>query len=142
MSEVDGKSLLLGGEKRGSVYVADLHDIDEQANRDAAEACPMRIIRIEKSSNKQQGDGFQRLRNAINKIDRSIVEHLAQRMDLVRELGKLKQDSNSPVVDKKREQILFARLADLAQEYRLSPAYIHDLWEIVLRESIREQEGI
>lgn len=151
MNETDGKSELLGGVKKGSLYVADLHDADEELNRAAAEACPMRIIRFEKSSNmkldslstsKKQVDDLERIRGAINKIDASILQHLSQRMDLVRELGELKKSADLPIIDKEREKVLFARLEELGREYGLSSVYIHDLWEIVLRESIQEQKKL
>lgn len=48
MDEHEGKALLVGGVQKGDVYVADMFDADEDLNRAAAEACPMRIIKIEK----------------------------------------------------------------------------------------------
>ncbi len=149
MNETDGKSELLGSVKKGNLYVADLHDADEELNRAAAEACPMRIIRLEKSSNtkqekrgKQQDNGLDRIRSAINKIDASIIDYLVQRMDLVKELGQVKKVAGLPIVDKEREKILFARLEKLAHDRGLSSSYIHDLWEIILRESIQEQKKL
>ena len=49
MDESEGKVLLNGSTKKGKLYVADMFEVDEEANRAAAEACPMRIIKIEKN---------------------------------------------------------------------------------------------
>lgn len=46
MDEVEGKALLNGSVMKGKLYVADIFEIDEEANRAAAEACPMRIIKV------------------------------------------------------------------------------------------------
>jgi|GEM_PF-7069102 len=48
MDEKEGKVLLNESVKKGNLYVADIFEEDEKANRDAADACPMRIIKIEK----------------------------------------------------------------------------------------------
>lgn len=49
MDESEGKVLLNGSTKKGKLYVADMFEVDEEANSAAAEACPMRIIKIEKN---------------------------------------------------------------------------------------------
>lgn len=48
MDDAEGKALLNGSVQKGKLYVADIFEVDEAANRDAADACPMRIIKIEK----------------------------------------------------------------------------------------------
>ena len=48
MNQEDGKADLVGGTQKRDVVVAD-YDIDElEANKKAAKACPMQIIRINK----------------------------------------------------------------------------------------------
>ncbi len=48
MDEKEGKVLLNDSVQKGNLYVADIFEEDEKANRDAADVCPMRIIKIEK----------------------------------------------------------------------------------------------
>lgn len=43
----DGKSNLVGGRDKRGILVADLPDEDLEDNIKAAEACPVRIIRVE-----------------------------------------------------------------------------------------------
>jgi len=42
----DGKSTLVGGKRKGALYVAGIFECDLEANLRAAKACPMRIIKI------------------------------------------------------------------------------------------------
>ncbi|MFA6024038.1 MAG: ferredoxin [Candidatus Gracilibacteria bacterium] len=46
MDEKEGKAVLVGGKKKKAVFVAEVFDCDLEANERAAEACPMRIIQI------------------------------------------------------------------------------------------------
>lgn len=49
MNKETGKSELIGAQKKGAVYVAEIFDEDIKANEQAAEACPMNIIKISRS---------------------------------------------------------------------------------------------
>jgi len=47
MSVKDGKATLLHGEeKRGGVHFLRVHEMEYEANRKAAEACPVKIIHL------------------------------------------------------------------------------------------------
>ncbi len=46
MNQKTGKSELIGAEKKGNLFITDIFECDKQANQDAAEACPMNIIKI------------------------------------------------------------------------------------------------
>lgn len=52
MDEKEGKAVLVGGKKKGDLYVGEVFDCDREANERAADACPMRIIQINKGSTK------------------------------------------------------------------------------------------
>lgn len=88
---------------------------------------------------KNMDDAIRIVREKILTMDRAMISLLAQRMELVRELGNLKKNAGLPVVDTDREKILFAEWEKVAALYELSPSYIHALWKIILEESIREQ---
>lgn len=47
MDQKEGKARLVGGRKKGTVYVGDMFDCDLEANKKCAKACPMNIIKIE-----------------------------------------------------------------------------------------------
>jgi len=47
MNEEDGKSDLIGGEvKKNGVVTAQIDEVDYEANKEAADACPVHIIRL------------------------------------------------------------------------------------------------
>lgn len=46
MNNLEAKSDLIGGIKKGDTFVTDLHEIDYYDNLKAAEACPMNIIKV------------------------------------------------------------------------------------------------
>ncbi len=49
MNKDDGKADLIGGKKKGDFIVSEV-DIDElENNKEAAKACPMQIIKIDKN---------------------------------------------------------------------------------------------
>lgn len=50
MDEKEGKAMLVGGKKKRDVFVGEAFDCDLEDNERAAEACPMRIIQINKKN--------------------------------------------------------------------------------------------
>ena len=46
MSKKDGKALLIGSQERNGFWVAKVHDEELESNRNAAKACPVKIIKI------------------------------------------------------------------------------------------------
>lgn len=50
MDPTDGKARLVGSKCKGKVFVGDVFACDEEDNHRAAEACPVNIIKIGKSS--------------------------------------------------------------------------------------------
>ena len=46
IAQNDGKAALKGAEKKKEVYVLEINAFDLQKNKEAAKACPMRIIKV------------------------------------------------------------------------------------------------
>ena len=47
MSDVDGKSDLIGGEvKKNGMVVAEIDEADRESNREAVDACPVQCIKL------------------------------------------------------------------------------------------------
>jgi len=62
-------------------------------------------------SNAELGAKIERLRAAIDSVDRTLLEKLNERARLVQEVGKCKRSSRAPVFDAARERDLVASLA-------------------------------
>ena len=80
-------------------------------------------------------DGFgvkiERLREAIDSVDREVVEKLNERARLVEEIGTFKRSSRAAVYDAARERDLVARLVEANPGPFPSPAIPHVFREII-----------
>jgi chorismate mutase len=81
------------------------------------------------------------LRAAIDKADESLITVLGLRLELVREIGKLKREHKLEVRDEKRRAEVMQSRAKVAKKYNVSEQLINKLYESILNEaeSIEEQ---
>ena len=73
------------------------------------------------------------LRTTIDAIDRQILLLLAERQDLVREIGLLKRRRRKPVLDAKREREILQRQLPAAEGLGLDPKFVRQLFETIFR---------
>lgn len=81
-------------------------------------------------------------RKEILDLDLKMIRLLGQRMSLAAKLGKIKKDIGANVVDKNREEKLFAFWAKKAVKAGLNPKFVTGLWKIILKESVRIQNHV
>lgn len=74
---------------------------------------------------------LKKLREEIEKIDTAIIEKLANRQKLVKEIGRLKLEFGLSVLDSERETQLLDRYQSLSKEYELDPVFVQKLFEVV-----------
>ena len=72
-------------------------------------------------------------------VDAEIIELLAKRMDLVRELELLKRGAGAPIIRPDIEEQRMASYRILADEYGISPRFILAIFYHIHAESIRRQ---
>lgn len=77
------------------------------------------------------------LRDKINKIDNSLLSLLAERIAVVREVGKVKRQNNIAVHDQKREDELLASLSVIAKDKNISSDFVSSLWKVIFAESYK-----
>ena len=78
--------------------------------------------------------GLQQLRDAIDKIDRQIVELLAERLRLVIKVGELKLAHQLPVYDPNRERELIERVTRAVAD-PMTPGMAQRIFECIIQES-------
>jgi chorismate mutase len=78
---------------------------------------------------------LEQLRNRIDKVDAAIIEKLAERQKLSREIGLIKQQINREIVDYGREDQLIQRYKQLCMQYELDPVFVKELFEMIIRHS-------
>ena len=79
------------------------------------------------------------LRKKIQKIDSQIIKKLAERQQLVREVGSLKNNVGKKVIDVAREQELMQYYENLCNQYGLQVSFIKRLFKMIIVYSRRLQ---
>ena len=85
-------------------------------------------------------DELQRLRREIDHVDESLIELLARRASLTRQVGDVKRDLGRPLVDPTREAELFRARRERARQRGVAPALIEDVLRRTIRDSYAAQE--
>ncbi len=79
------------------------------------------------------------LRRQIDEIDDRLIDILAQRMAVAREIGKLKHENNMSVVQPERYNNLIRNRVDTASKLNLNPAFMKRILAEIHEESVRQQ---
>ena len=69
-------------------------------------------------------DKLERLRNRIDAIDYTIMELLDERYDLSIDVGNLKKELNTPVLDENRENIILEKTSKLSHSHAIKNVYV------------------
>jgi len=75
------------------------------------------------------------LRQEIEQIDAAIIEKIAQRLILARQIGQLKIAEARAIDDTAREAYLFQLYEQLSDNYQIAPAFIKQLFGIIIDHS-------
>jgi len=87
-------------------------------------------------------DQLEAIRNEIDEIDEQLIEVIAKRMQLVKEIGKCKNEHNITIYQPQRwNHILNTRISLGATNY-LSEEFITDLYKAIHHASINEQANV
>ena len=85
---------------------------------------------------------LKQLRDQIDSIDDEIVSLLSKRMDLVKEVGKLKKEHNIEPLDVKRLEELLENKKERAKLLGLSQIFIEKIYKLIHDHSIKTQKKI
>ncbi len=70
------------------------------------------------------------LRQRVDEINVEIISLLSRRLDVTKEIAKVKKEQRLPVHDPVREKLQVQMLKEAAQRWNLSPAIIEEIFEI------------
>ena len=77
-------------------------------------------------------EDLKRLRDRIEQIDREIVKLIAERVELAREVGAVKQALDMPTLDPAREAVVIRRSGELAREAGIEEEDVRQIfWHLV-----------
>jgi len=86
-------------------------------------------------------DELLQLRNSIDQIDEEIIASLARRFVVTSRVGQLKADHGLDSVDPVREQQKLERLRQLAEQNGLNSGFVHDLFQHLFDEVVRNHRS-
>ena len=109
----------------------------------AQQLTPADLGALLRSLNKRQAspatENLDQLRLKIDRIDDELLELLAKRMGVSREIGRYKREHNLPVVQTQRYRNLMEKRVADGEKLDLSPEFIRHLLSVIHEESVRQQ---
>lgn len=100
------------------------------------------VIRDTKTQNPAFNSQLDELRHHIDEIDEQIIQLIAKRMNIAREIGEHKKDNNIAILQMSRWQDVLDRRMTYAQSKGLSTKFTKGYLQEIHNESIRQQTAI
>jgi chorismate mutase len=82
------------------------------------------------------------IRDEIDETDKELLEVIARRFDLVKQVGNYKKDKNVAIFQLERWQKILAERPEWGKKLNLSPDFVKSLYQEIHDESIRIQTDI
>ena len=82
------------------------------------------------------------LRKRIDAIDAQIMKLLSERVNLSKEIGKTKGKSNKPILDAKREAVIYEKIEECSKELMMNPEDCVIVFKEIIRMCRNAQEDI
>ena len=99
-------------------------------------------IRYTSSENPQFENKLESLRGRIDDIDHEIMEVLAQRMGIVRQIGQYKKENKVTALQINRWAQIMEDRSRLAEKLNLDDAFVKSLFQLIHEDSVRQQSEI
>ena len=87
----------------------------------------------------QTTESLAELRRQIDGIDEQILELLAKRMRVSREIGVYKKEHNMPILQSPRYSEILENRSDMGKQMELNPEFIREMLKEIHEESVRQQ---
>jgi chorismate mutase len=117
-------------------------DSAQQLSFDAFDGLINNLIIRKYSASPKYQDKISRLRNEIDKIDTELLEILARRMEIIREIGEYKKARNITILQSDRFREMMHDRLQKADKYDLDNSFLLKLLQQVHQESVRLQQQI
>lgn len=87
----------------------------------------------------QSTESLAELRRQIDEIDESLLELLAKRMRISREIGVYKKEHNMPILQAPRYSEILEKRSNMGEAMDLNPDFIKEILKEIHEESVRQQ---
>jgi len=91
------------------------------------------------SSNREFDTNLKKLREIVSLNDQSLLQTLASRFQITKQIGQLKKKHSSKITDPKREEKLRDLWLKEGLNCQLRSSFINDLLDLILKESKYQQ---
>jgi chorismate mutase len=144
VEEISKEALALGFDG----LMVEVHDHPEKALSDSSQQItPEQFKRLKESIIIRNKIGFSqsseesiaRLRASIDLVDKTLIETLAQRMELVESIGKLKAQENISVLQADRWSIVLEKIKECAEKNNLDKNFVEKIFNLIHEESMERQ---
>lgn len=85
-------------------------------------------------------NNLKNLRSKVDDIDSQILSLIKKRLNLVTKIGQYKKENNIKIKDLKREKEVLDKIVKKAEEFNLSGIFIKKIWQILFKESYRQEK--
>ncbi len=85
-------------------------------------------------------EDIQKLRDDINRLNGEIIELLAERVNIAKQIGEVKKKLGKPVIDTSREADVYEQVKQLANDMDLDQEGIEKVFKEIIRLSVEAQE--
>ena len=92
--------------------------------------------------NSELKDKLAELRHQIDKIDDLVIQKMAERMNIVEQIGTFKRDNNITILQVNRWDEILRKGVNYGKALKLSAEFTEKLLELIHSESIRKQTEI
>ena len=100
------------------------------------------VIRYESANNPDFENRLDLLRNRIDAIDSELLEMLASRVEIVKEIGQYKRDNNVTALQINRWTQLMENRVKLGKSLDLDETFVKILFQLIHEDSVRMQTEI
>ena len=87
----------------------------------------------------QTTENLAELRRQIDGIDEQLLELLAKRMRISREIGVYKKEHNMPILQSPRYSEILEKRSDMGQTMELNVEFVKEILKEIHEESVRQQ---
>jgi chorismate mutase len=120
-----------------------LSDKDQQVTpAELAKILDKLVIRYASSEDPQFEDKLENLRGRIDAIDHEIMEVLAQRMGIVKQIGQYKKENKVTALQINRWAQIIEDRSRLAEKLDLDDALVKAIFQLIHEDSVRQQSEI
>jgi len=82
------------------------------------------------------------LRKEIDKLDNDLIKLLKKRLKVVEKIAKVKKKHGLEIFDRKRENEIAKKLAQMSKKYKVNKIFLYKVWDVMMTEAKELQEKV